>query len=115
MNDSCLDKDGQKALALGEAFIKSIMENEEEEIPKSDGMSVLRNVIDLETGKTRDVVLRSITIPFWKKCLEVVRMPESATALLPLERLVSARLQLYQSSFACLWESNEASEKRKLD
>ena len=41
----------QQALDRGRAFVKSIMENEYEPIPDSDGMSVLRNVVKLETGK----------------------------------------------------------------
>ena len=43
----------QRALEHGKAFVKSIMENEYESIPNSDGMSVLRNVVMLEIGKPR--------------------------------------------------------------
>ena len=62
----------QRALEHGKAFVKSIMENEYESIPNSDGMSVLRNVVMLEIGKTQDVVLRNTTIPFWQQCLDLV-------------------------------------------
>jgi GTPase SAR1 family protein len=54
---------------IGNSFIESIMKDYEP-IADSDGMKVLRNVVTLETGKTRDVVLRKITEPFWKSVIE---------------------------------------------
>jgi hypothetical protein len=36
-----------------------------EPIEGSNGMSVLRDVMDLETGEPRDVVIRSNDEPFW--------------------------------------------------
>ncbi len=38
-------------------------------------MRVVRNVIDLEIGKTREIILRNITEPFWQKCIDVVNTP----------------------------------------
>jgi hypothetical protein len=57
------------AKKIAEDFVKSIM-MEYEEIPESNGMFVLRNVVQLETGKPCDVVIRSITVPFWQACLD---------------------------------------------
>ena len=65
----------QQALDIGRAFAKSIMQGEYEPIPDSDGMSVLRNVVQLHSGKALDVVLRFNTIPFWQRCLDVGNTP----------------------------------------
>ena len=59
-----LDEPKDKAIIRGVAFVKSLMENLYEPIPESNGMSVLRNVVMLDSGKLRDVVLRSTTISF---------------------------------------------------
>jgi hypothetical protein len=66
-------------------FVKSIMTNFEEiqkskEIPNdgelppstSSGMSVLRDVVNLETGMRCNIVIRSITQPFWQACIDTV-------------------------------------------
>lgn len=60
-------------------FVKSVMKDYEiitnvdcKDDRKSAGMSVLRDVVKLETGKRRDVVIRSITEPFWQSCIDTV-------------------------------------------
>jgi hypothetical protein len=37
-----------------------------------DGMLVLRDEVMLETGERSDVVLRRVTGPFWKACIDAV-------------------------------------------
>lgn len=67
---------GQEMLA--EEFVSSITEEEYEDIPDSDpaaSMKVLRNVVDLETGKRLNIVIRKITEPFWRACLAMVDKP----------------------------------------
>ena len=46
-----------------------------EEIPNSDGMSVLRKVVKLETNVRADIVIRNITKPFWQACIDTVNTP----------------------------------------
>ena len=50
----------------GQDFVESIMKDYED-IPNSNGMKVLRNAMNLETGKSSNVVIRNITENFWKK------------------------------------------------
>lgn len=43
------------------------------------GMSVLRNVVDLEIGNfRRDIVIRDITKNFWRACIKLVNSGPSA-------------------------------------
>ena len=49
------------------------MVKEYEELSK--GMSVLRNVVDLESAELRDVVIRNITEDFWQACIKTVDIP----------------------------------------
>lgn len=69
------DKQQQQLLALD--FFTSIV-GEDEKIPAKycTGMSVLRNVIKLETRKRRDIVIRDITVPFWRACIAMVDKPK---------------------------------------
>jgi hypothetical protein len=63
------------------AFVKSILEQEPELIPESDGMLVMRDVLNLETGVKSDVVIRKLTRPFWQACIDAVdRHPVPANA-----------------------------------
>jgi len=62
------------AQKCGEDFVKNLKLDENlEDIPNSDGMKVLRNVISLE-GKpiTKNIVARKITEPFWNACIATV-------------------------------------------
>jgi hypothetical protein len=63
-----------KAIELGERFIESIFQAYED-IPNSDGMKVLRNVVPIDEGEEiGDVVLRKITEEFWSKVIAEVDM-----------------------------------------
>jgi hypothetical protein len=65
-----------KAIKRGKAFIKSILQPYED-IPNSDGMRVLRNVVQLAEGKkVKDVVLRNITEDFWWRIIEESKKDE---------------------------------------
>ena len=55
----------------GMAFVQSIMK-EYEDIQESDGMKVLKDVIILETGATRNIVLRNITENYWEQVIATV-------------------------------------------
>ena len=47
-----------------------------EAIPKSNGMYVLRNVVDLENGILQHVVvIRILTEKFWQACIDTVGTP----------------------------------------
>ena len=88
-NEGFIDQEQkQKAVAQGEAFVSAILADMEEikvtqtnettENAKSyevSGMQVLRDVPMLETGARCDVVVRPITEPFWKACIEWVDTP----------------------------------------
>jgi Retrotransposon hot spot protein len=50
--------------------VESIMNKDYEKIPNSNGMKVLRNAINLETGKSIDVVIRNITEDFWQTVID---------------------------------------------
>ena len=52
-------------------FVQSIMK-EYEDIQESDGMKVLKDVIILETGATRNIVLRNITENYWEQVIATV-------------------------------------------
>ena len=65
----------QHALNLGSKFVASIL-TEIQEIPGSDGMRVLPQVVQLETGDRYDLVIRRVTEPFWKECIEEARTPD---------------------------------------
>jgi hypothetical protein len=55
-------------------FAKSIMLNLED-FPGSDGMKFMRDVIDLEKGIKRDVILWNVTTPFLNECIEFLSEP----------------------------------------
>jgi hypothetical protein len=59
------------ARKLAQQFVKSIMADLME-IPDSNGMKVMNNVVDLETGKVQDVVIRRITADFWSECIRLL-------------------------------------------
>jgi hypothetical protein len=71
-----------KALRLERAknFFESIM-TDLVEIPESGGMQLLHNVMDLETGRRRDIIIRSIAIDFWNECMEVLNTPDCTPRL----------------------------------
>ena len=64
----------QAALNRGRDFVASIMKDVEE-IPGSDGMRVLPQVVQLETDDRYDLVIRNVTQPFWEECIRVVSTP----------------------------------------
>jgi hypothetical protein len=55
-------------------FWKSIMVDYEE-IPNSNGMSVLRNVVELETGMRGNIVIRNSEESFWQACIKTLNTP----------------------------------------
>jgi hypothetical protein len=63
-------------------FVKSIMGQKPEKIPQSDGMSVMRGVVMLERDNVAlDVVIRTLTRPFWQACIDAVDPPRRGRAL----------------------------------
>jgi hypothetical protein len=64
------------ALQRAKDFVSSIM-RDTEPIEGSNGMSVLRDVMDLETGDLRDVVIRGYDETFWNACIKIAETPDS--------------------------------------
>jgi flagellar biosynthesis GTPase FlhF len=60
----------------GQAFIESLMQAECQDIPNSGGMQVLKNIYRLESGESKDIVIRACTILFWTECIRVVNTPK---------------------------------------
>ena len=71
-----------------------------EPIPNSNGMSVLRNVVDLETGERRDVGIRNITEAGMLALTKLI-LQTSAIEFALLGRLAQEKPLLLQSSFVC--------------
>jgi hypothetical protein len=59
-------------LQLARDFVKSVTTTKLEPIDGSEGMFVMRDVVSLETGSKSDVVIRSVTPPFWQACMDEV-------------------------------------------
>jgi hypothetical protein len=70
MHFSCVGYPDQKK--EGEAFVKSIIK-EFVNIPNSNGMRVLHNVISLEGKGESDIVLRNITEIFWQAVIDATK------------------------------------------
>lgn len=66
------------ARACGRWLVESIKMKEVEVIDGSDGMQVLKNVFDLETETTFNLVIRSFTMEFWRSCISIVDTPEES-------------------------------------
>jgi hypothetical protein len=68
-------RDEARDLALD--FVHKLMSARIQPIPRSDGMSFVRGIPDLETG-TRDatIVVRKMTNAFWDACLKMVNTPK---------------------------------------
>jgi hypothetical protein len=62
-------------IKFARAFIKSLMQAKYKDIPGSGGMQVLKNIYRLESGESKDIVVRNCTIPFWEECIKVVNTP----------------------------------------
>jgi hypothetical protein len=62
------------AIRDGIAFIAAIMQPYED-IPNILGMKVIKDVLDLETGATRNVIVRTIIEDFWNEIIEVAERP----------------------------------------
>jgi GTPase SAR1 family protein len=92
-----------------------------EDIANSTGMKVLRNVVKLETGSPRDIVLRTITEPFWNKVIDatekcrvcVVGTPGvGKTTITPiLIRLIFERMQKLQKAVTVIYNVRSITEK----
>jgi hypothetical protein len=59
-------------MKLGQLFVQNIMKDFEE-IPNSNGMKFLRDVVDLETAITDNVVLRNITEDYWRAVIDTAQ------------------------------------------
>lgn len=70
MHFSCVGYPDQKK--EGEAFVKSIMKDYVD-IPNSNGMRVLNDILDIETNSRGNVVLRNITEKFWREVIEATK------------------------------------------
>ena len=66
----------------GQDFVESIMKDYED-IPSSNGMKVLRNAMNLETGKSSNVVIRNITEDFWKTVIDTTSRSRVCTVGTP--------------------------------
>jgi hypothetical protein len=64
----------QSALERANEFAKAIMADLED-IPNSNGMKLMANVTNLETGNRRNIILRMITNDFWNECMEFLNDP----------------------------------------
>jgi len=58
----------------GRRFLDSI-KNPIEEIDGRLGMRVIQNVTSLESGVESNVIIRNVTEPFWRECIDVVTKP----------------------------------------
>jgi hypothetical protein len=64
------------AIDNGIAFVDAIMKDYKD-VPDSNGMKVLYDVPDLETGTKKNVILRNhITEPFWNRVYELSESPD---------------------------------------
>ena len=81
-----------------EDFFKSLMADYEP-IPDSNGMSVLRNVVDLETGERQDVV--TLQRHSGRLALTDLIFQKNAIAFALLGRRALEKPPLLQSSFVC--------------
>jgi hypothetical protein len=61
----------QIRLERAKEFAKSIM-SDLKPIPESEDMQLMPNIIDIETGIERDIVIRSMNNSFWKECIQVL-------------------------------------------
>lgn len=69
---------------------------------KCAGMSVLRSIVQLDTGTEWDIVIGDIAIDFWKACIETVNSTEPSFTVFALQELLELeRHLLCLSSFAC--------------
>ena len=60
-----------EALAKARLFVKELMGREIEDIPDSDGMRLLKGIPNVDDDKRLDIVIRKMTLPFFRKCLEL--------------------------------------------
>ena len=73
--ESCDEKGKREALNFGIDFVASIM-RDIEQIPGSRGIRVLRQIPSLDFNGKYDLILRSITQPFWEECIREVSTPD---------------------------------------
>ncbi len=61
-----------------ETFISTLMNAIEVEIPDSNGMTILPNILSMETfSEPSNIVVRNITDAFWTACIEKVSNPRT--------------------------------------
>jgi hypothetical protein len=63
-------------LHMGQQYVDTLMsEDAIQRIPGEGQMSVIKNLIWLETGKYLSLVIRDITEPFWQSCINIIETP----------------------------------------
>jgi hypothetical protein len=63
----------EKARKMAQGFADALMNTEFESIPDSDGMKILRDIPDLETGRVyKSIVVPKVVNVFWDACIETV-------------------------------------------
>jgi hypothetical protein len=90
----------EKAIQIGNTFIAAIMKSYED-IPNSFGMKVLRDVPKLESGATRDLVIRNFTEDFWKETICTAETPNKRYHVCAVGLLVLGRPHLLRYLFVC--------------
>ena len=101
------DEDERQAREVAKQFILSIMNAEIKYVPNSDDtMSYVEDVVKLETGKTRTIIHRSITTPFWQACINAVNTPNSRVRIAAVGTPVLEKPRRPPCSYKC--SSNNA-------
>ena len=70
---------------IANEFLKSILKKDYEVLTSvtddshesekcAPGMSVLRDVVDLETGQRRDIEIRNLTPDYWQVCMDTANV-----------------------------------------
>jgi hypothetical protein len=75
--------DHDRLLQLARDFVRSVMAHEPVPIAGSgggsggdNGMWLMPKVVNLETGRPFDVVIRAVTRPFWQACIDAADQPD---------------------------------------
>jgi hypothetical protein len=65
----------KEARMQAQEFIDTLMTADFEPIPDSGGMTYLRDILNLETGRRGPLIVRTMTNDFWDTCIDLVNMP----------------------------------------
>ena len=69
MTDMSFDQPREEASRIAQDFVASILKPLEE---IGNGMTLMRNVPQLETNTSQNIIIRSITERFWQSCIELL-------------------------------------------